>query len=206
MNTIGHVLRGNTTNFVCGTRINKLEVPEFGAFVEAPCGNGSSKEQVVGLIYAIQIGDDPLVRQLILADNVNSQTREDQRVNRMVPVEISVINIGCYTHREEGDLFVRQSLPPRPPLSLAEVNVCSPDLVLAFCRRFDFFRLVLNAADVPNDELLAASLSLAAAHLGSPGSVKRRNFLVYAGRELAKLMSQDLGRLENILKLIRSAA
>ncbi len=91
---IGHVLRGSTTGFVCGTRINKLDMPQFGAFVEAPCGNGAHHgDRVIGLIYAIHVDDDPLVRQLILADNVTPSTREDQRINRMVPVEISVINV-----------------------------------------------------------------------------------------------------------------
>ncbi|MBN1284917.1 MAG: hypothetical protein JXB47_05945 [Anaerolineae bacterium] len=199
--TIGRVLRGSTTSFVCGTRINKLEAPQFGAFVEAACGNGNSQDHVIGLIHAIRIEDDPLVRQLILADNVTEQTLQDQRENRMVPVEISILNVG-YVHSNAA----RQALPPRPPLSLAEVRMCSPGAVRAFCARFDFFRLVLSAAEVPTDELLAACLSLAAEHVGASGSAERRAFLVNAGRELAKLMSQDLGRLENILKLIRAAA
>ena len=197
---IGHVLRGSTTGFVCGTRINRLDLPQFGAFVQAPCGNGANQSDcVIGLIHAIQIDDDPLVRQLILADNVTPSTREDQRVNRMVPVEIGVLTVG-YT--SAGALF--QALPPRPPLSLAEVTLCSADMVRAFCQRFDFFRLVLATTEVPADELLAASLRLAAGAL--PDVSERRAFLVRAGRELARLLGHDIGRLECVLNLIRPAA
>ncbi len=187
---IGLVLRGSTTGFVCGTRTHKLDTPQFGAFVEAPCGNGA--ERAIGLIHGIQIDDDPLVRQLILADNVTQQTREDQRVNRMVPVEISVINIG-YVQKQT----IHQALPPRPPLSLAEVTLCRPDAIRTFCERLDFFRLVLNAPEAPTDELLAASLRLAS---GTFGGDDERSFLVRAGRELAKHLAQDLARLQNILR------
>jgi hypothetical protein len=197
-NVIGHVLRGSTKGFVCGTIMQKLDAPAFGAFVEAPCGNGGRPIKVIGLIYAIEINDDPLVRQLVLADRVTQQTREDQRVNRIVPVEISIINIGYAAGKDE----VRHTLPPRPPLSLEEVRLCDDGMIKTFCEeRFDFFRLALGVAEVPADELLAASLMLAAEKMGKPD--KRRDFLVRAGRELAKLLSQDLVRLENILKLIR---
>ncbi|MCZ7543490.1 MAG: hypothetical protein M5R40_08105 [Anaerolineae bacterium] len=197
---IGHVLRGSTTGFVCGTRINKLDLPQFGAFVEAPCGNGANHgDAVIGLIYAIHVDDDPLVRQLILADNVTPSTREDQRINRMVPVEISVINVGHIANNA-----LRQALPPRPPLSLAEVEMCPPSRMVTFCQRFDFFRLVLNATELPADELLAASLLLAADALDDPR--ERSAFLVRAGRELARLLSRDLSRLESVLNLIRPAA
>ncbi len=201
---IGHVLRGSTTGFVCGTNIDRMDAPEFGAFVEAPCGDGYDGgdgvplDRVIGLIYGIRIEDDPLVRQLILAGNVTRQTREDQRVNRLVPVEISVVNIG---YARGGNMH--QTLPPRPPLSLAEVNKCDAGDVRAFCRHFDFFRLVLNVPELPSDELLGASLCLAAATFDDDGA--RRAFLVNAGRELAKLLSQDLVRLENILRLLRAA-
>jgi hypothetical protein len=198
-NMIGHVLRGSTTGFVCGTRINKLEAPEFGAFVEAPCGNGGSRsngERVIGLIYAIHIDDDPLVRQLILADNITDQTLQDQRVNRMVPVEISIVNVGFFRGKEP-----RHALPPRPPLSLAEVHKCQSNAVQSFCERLDFFRLVLNAPEVPADELLAAGLLQAADAIGK--EKERNEFLVKAGRELARLLSHDLARLENVLNLIR---
>jgi hypothetical protein len=196
---IGHVLRGSTTGFVCGTRINKLDAPEFGAFVEAPCGNAAHSDRVIGLIYAIHIDDDPLVRQLILADNVTETTREDQRINRMVPVEISAINVGFFT-----DGRPRQALPPRPPLSLAPVHMCDREAVRNFCARFDFFRLLLNTSEVPADELLAASLRLAANTIED--QAERRDFLVRAGQELARLLSRDLARLERILTLIRPPA
>jgi len=67
----------------------------------------------------------------------------------------------------------------------------------AFTARFDYFRLVLEAREVPADELLAASLRAAAA--ARPAS-EREAFLVEAGRELARLLAGDPVRLEGLLR------
>ena len=60
--------------------------------------------------------------------------------------------------------------------------------------------LVLNAANIPADELLIANLQRAS--LARPPET-RRQFLLAAGRELARLLSHDLVRLESILRRIR---
>jgi hypothetical protein len=191
---IGRVLRASTVGFVCGTRSEEIGQPSFGAFVRTRHGQMSDID-VIGLIHAISIDDDPLVRQMILANNMNQATISDQRVNRMVPVEISVLNVGFI---QLGN--VHHTLPPRPPLSLDPVQVCDPDTVWEFTQRLDFLRLVLNASDVPTEELLAASL-LHAASARPPE--ERYPFLVGAGRRLAGLLGHDLPRLQHLLKLIK---
>src|SRR6185369_12014606 len=108
---IGRVLRASTTGYACGTRSNELETPAFGAFVQTSHPNGTDID-VLGLIYAIKIDDDPLVRQLIMANQINPITLRDQRENRMVPVEISIVNIGYRIGRESF-----HAMPPRPPVS-----------------------------------------------------------------------------------------
>jgi hypothetical protein len=150
---------------------------------------------VIGLIHAISIDDDPLVRQMILANNMNQSTISDQRVNRMVPVEISALSIGFV---QLG--VVHQSLPPRPPLSLDPVQLCDADTVWGFTQRLDFLRLVINASEVPTEELIAAALRHAAS--ARPDN-ERYAFLVNAGRQLAGLLSHDLPRLQHLLKLIK---
>ncbi|MCS6870442.1 MAG: hypothetical protein RML95_10035 [Anaerolineae bacterium] len=190
---IGRVLRASTTGFECGTRSSDLSEPRFGAFVQARRRNDSTI--IIGLIYAIRVDDDPLVRQLIMANNLNAATIRDQRENRMVPVEISVITVGGME-----DNMPIYTLPPRPPLSLDPVYLCDDEMVYTFTERFDFFRLVLQAAQVPSEELLAAALRFAAA-------VRPRNeqadYLIRAGRRLAQLLSADLPRLHHLLRLIR---
>jgi hypothetical protein len=193
---IGSVLRASTTGFVCGTRSQEIVHPTFGAFVRTRHGQYDDID-VIGLIHAISIDDDPLVRQMILANNMNMATMRDQRENRMVPVEISVVNVG-YIYRNA----VYQTLPPRPPLSLDPVQLCDQETILQFTARLDFLRLVLNAPDVPTEELLAAALNDAAY---ARWEDERYPFLVEAGRRLATLLSHDLPRLQHLLRLIKPA-
>ena len=190
---IGSVLRASTVGFVCGTRSQEIVHPSFGAFVRTRHGQMADID-VIGLIHAISIDDDPLVRQMILANNMNDTIVQDQRVNRMVPVEISVLNVGFL---QVGTVY--HTLPPRPPLSLDPVQLCDAATVVNFTQRLDFLRLVLNASDVPTEELLAAALRHAAS--ARPES-ERYAFLVDGGRRLAGLLSTDLPRLQHLLKLI----
>ncbi len=194
---IGNVLRASTVGFVCGTRSKGIDSSEFGAFVRTQHGDDSPIE-VIGLIHAISIDDDPMVRQMILANNMNPSTVQDQRDHRMVPVEISVLNVGYIAHD-----MVHHTLPPRPPLSLDTVQLCDAETVRRFTERLDFLRLVLNAGDLPTEEVLAAALRHAAA--ARPGPAAQREFLVAAGRRLAALLAHDLPRLQHVLRLIRPA-
>jgi hypothetical protein len=192
---VGRVLRASTTGFDCGTRGSRLdERHQFGAFVKAPLTDDGSG-WAIGLIHTIRIDDDPLARELVMAASVDNTALIDQRENRMVPIEIGVMNVGCAF---DGRLL--QSLPPRPPMSLCEVEVCSLEEVYAFTARCDFFRLVLNAKDVPSDELLAAALRYAA---WAYPEGERYAFMVRCGRHIAGLLSHDLKRLAHLLAMIK---
>jgi hypothetical protein len=194
-NVVGRVLRASTTGFDCGTRGSRIdERHTFGSFVKVPLSEDMSL-CAVGLIYAIRIDDDPLARELVMASFVDNNTLIDQRENRLVPVEICAISVG---HIVNGGMF--QSLPPRPPMSLCEVELMDAEEVYTFTRRFDFFRLVLNAKEVPSDELLAAALRYAS--YAYPES-ERYDFLVRSGRRMAELLSHDLKRLSHVLALIK---
>ena len=80
------------------------------------------------------------------------------------------------------------------------VNVtCERAAIMRFTEDFTYFRTVLNAKDAPADELLAASLRLAADARGA----QKRDFLVRAGRELSRLLAFDAVRLEGLLRRIK---
>jgi hypothetical protein len=192
---VGRVLRASTTGFDCGTRGSRIDDRHaFGSFVKVPISVDDSV-WAVGLIYAIRIDDDPLARELVMASYVDNSTLIDQRENRMVPVEICAINVGYIF---SGQMY--QSLPPRPPMSLCEVELMNSDEVCLFTRRSDYFRLVLNAKEVPSDELLAAALRYAS---WAYPEGERYEFLVRCGRRLAELLSHDLKRLAHVLALIK---
>lgn len=192
---VGRVLRASTTGFDCGTRSSKIDDKHtFGSFVKVPITDDDAVV-AVGLIHAIRIDDDALARELVMASVVDNVALIDQRENRMVPVEIGVINIG---YRFNGVMV--QSLPPRPPLSLSEVELCTADEVYEFTQRADFFRLILNAKEVPSDELIAAALNYAS--YAYP-ETEQYQFRVNCGRKLAMLLSNDLKRLSHVLALIK---
>jgi hypothetical protein len=168
-------------------------VPLFGAFVKAPAQRGQT--EVIGLIYDITIEDDPFVRQMVATPDLPEAYVEDQRVNRQVPIEVSVLAVG---YRNPAGF--QHALPPQPPITLDRISQCSPAEVLEFTSRFDYLRLILDAPDAPADELIAVSLRHAA-DLRPPED--RTFFLREAGKELARLLNRDLARLENLLRRIR---
>jgi hypothetical protein len=190
---IGRVLRASTDGFTCGTRSQDIFHPSFGSFVMTSHEDGEMA--VVGLITAIRIDDDPLVRQLIMANGLNQSALRDQRENRLVPVEIDVLNIG-YVH--QGSVF--HYLPPRPPLSLDVVYLCDAESVEYFTQKMDFLRLIVNASNVSTVDLLGASLRKAA---DARPSGSQHEFLVRAGRQLAGLLSHDMSMLQYVLGMIR---
>jgi len=149
---IGHLLRAGTTGFVAGCSVSQLEAPAFGALVRAPLADDY---QVYGLIYDIHIDDDGLVRQLVTAENVSREVIEDNRTRRIVPVEMSVLSVGY-----EQDGRISHLLPPRPPLSLDVVYMCSDAELVKFTSagRFGYFRHILQAKDIPIGEVLAAHI------------------------------------------------
>jgi hypothetical protein len=190
---VGWVLRASTVGFAVGCRVLQPDTPRFGDLVKVSLSDGI---HIFGLIYDVQVRDDPAVRQLILAGELEPEAILDQRENRLVPIELSVLVVG---YQREGELPM-QGLPPQPPISLDTLILCDDGDVRAFTRQLDYLRLVLNAAQIPGDELLIANLRRAA-EVRPPET--RRQFLLEAGRELARLLSFDLVRLDGILRRIK---
>ncbi|PJF23440.1 MAG: hypothetical protein CUN56_00895 [Phototrophicales bacterium] len=192
---VGRVLRASTRGFSLGTHSTHLDYKhDFGAFVKVPIANDRGIF-AIGVIYAVEIKDDLLISELVMAESIDPNVLRDQRENRMIPVEINVLNIGYSTQ----DRFIH-SMPPRPPMSLSQVTLCSVSEVQQFTQRHDFFRLILNASEVPSDDLIAAVIRMAA--LAYPDAA-RYTFLVEAGRSLTRLLGNDARRLSSILSLIR---
>lgn len=149
---IGRLLRASTAGCVIGCQVNQVENLTFGGMVRVPAAPGY---QIFGLVYDIHIDDDGLVRQLVTAEHVSELLIQDNRLNRNIPAEISVLFIGY-----QRDGRVSHLMPPRPPLSLDEIFSCSAQDILDFTKgnRFGYFRHVLGNPDLPAAELLAAHL------------------------------------------------
>ena len=190
---IGRLLRSSTTGCVVGCRVSQLTAPAFGGLVRIPL---DERYQVYGLIYDIHIDDDGLVRQLVTAEGVSDEVILDNRLNRNVPVEISVLFTG---YQMDGKIV--HLLPPRPPLTLDAIYPCSAEEICAFTStgRFGYFRHILRSADLPVGELLAAHLQQAApaqAEAGNPEWGKN------AAQELITLLRDDYPTLMSALATI----
>jgi hypothetical protein len=184
---IGHLLRAGTTGFVAGCSVSQLEAPAFGALVRAPLEKNYS---VYGLIHDIHIDDDGLVRQLVTAGEVEEKVIADSRINRIVPVEMSVLAVGY-----ELDGKVSHLLPPRPPLSLDEIFLCSPEELEKFtgAGHFGYFRHILQAKEIPVGEVLAAHI------LEVKNKTKNVKWVEQAAQELITLLRDDYPTLMAVL-------
>jgi hypothetical protein len=191
--TIGRLLRSSTTGFVFGCSVPEPEVPRFGDFVKAPAQRGHS--EVFGLIYDLVIQDDPFVRQMVATPDLDDAYILDQRENRQVPIEVSVLAIGY----RNGAAIVC-GLPPQPPITLDRISPCAAEEMLACTEGLDYLRLILNSVETPADELIPVSLKNAAA---ARAPQDRAGFLREAGRYLARFLARDLTRLENLLRRIK---
>jgi hypothetical protein len=195
---VGRVLRAGTRGFAIGCAVMQPDIPAFGSFVRA---NGLRPGSAIyGLIYDVSVEDDPFVRQFISADPPEEVVR-DQRENRQVPIEVSVLAVGTSQGLGGDGARIHHCLPAQPPVTLDWLYQCTDEEVRAFTARFDYFCLVLDAREVPADELLAASLRAAAA---ARPEDERETFLVEAGRELARLLAGDPVRLEGLLRRLRN--
>jgi len=184
---IGRLLRAGTTGFIAGCRVSQLTVPAFGALVRAPLNDGY---QVYGLIHDIHIDDDGLVRQLVTSNNVSDDVMRDNRENRIVPVEMSVLAVGY-----EQDGKVHHLLPPRPPLSLDVIYLCDDKDLVRFTEKFGYFRHILNAKDAPIGEVLAAHIQQAGKAHGVESGIWKEK----AVAELIALLRDDYPTLMSAL-------
>ena len=193
---IGRVLRASTAGFAIGSRVGQLSVPSFGCLVKAqPL---EEREAIYGLIYNMYIDDDPLVRRLVLAEEPVQSVIEDQRSNRLLPIEMSVLTIG---YRLNGEL--RQGLPPRPPLNLDPVYMIqNPEEVREFTESSSYLRLILGTAEgqIPVDQLLAAHIQQAYEQRGNDSA-----WAMGAVHDVSDLLRGDYERLIPFLEALSAA-
>jgi hypothetical protein len=189
---VGYLLRSSITGFVAGTKVTEDEAPTFGALVKAPFGG---KIWIYGLIYQMNVDDDGAVMQVATTDAIAEAVIADNRKNRTVPLEISVLTIG---HSRDGK--VSHLLPPRAPLSLDVVWQCTKEEIEAFTSagKFGYFRHILRDPQLPAAELLAAHVQQAGAG--------RADWRQSATQEIIALLRDDYQVLMQVLSALGDAA
>jgi hypothetical protein len=191
---IGRLLRAGNTGFVAGCQVSQEQIPALGVLVQVPL---ASSTNIYGLVYDIHIDDDGLVRQLITAGEIQEAVIADNRLNRNVPLEVSVLAVG---YRQADRIY--HLLPPRPPLSLDSIYLCSDEEICRFTPtgRLGYLRHILRARDLPVDELLAV-------HLLQAGRAHRQagefEWVEQATQELIILLRDDYATLMNVLGALK---
>lgn len=185
----GRLLRSNTTACVVGCKVDQVNAPAFGQMVRIPLQDGVD---VFGLVYDIHIDDDGLVRQIVTSTKISPEIIEDNRMNRNMPVEMSVLFIGYF---RKG--VVAYALPPHPPLSLDAIYPCADEEIRLFVSigSYGYLRHLFRSPDLPADDLLAAHLS----QLKNACSGELDNQAV---NEVIALLKDDYTRLSTVLKAV----
>jgi hypothetical protein len=190
---IGKLLRAENSNFVAGCRVRELEAPALGALVKVKLEDQS---EIYGLITKILINDDSLVRQLVSGVSIPSEYAADNRYNRNLPVEIQVLTVG---YKQDGKLSHR--LPPRPPLSLDELQLCDEQELCTFTALSGqaYLRHILRLDDQPIEEILAAHLAQAKASHERHGDPA---WYPLACEKIVNILRDDYSRLTNVLDVL----
>ncbi len=189
---IGRLLRSNIRACVVGCPTAQ-SFPEFGSLVNIPLDADTS---AYGLISDIHIDDDGLVRQLVTSASVPDAVIQDNRLNRNVPVEMSVLFVG-YKYKDK----ISYLLPPRPPLSLDSMYTCDDNEIRAFTSEgnFGYLRHILDAQEVSAADLLAVHLEKAkTAHQGQ----KNEGWFDQAVSYIIQQLRDDYPRLMNIMQAV----
>lgn len=188
------ILRASMVGFTAGCRLLLPDVPRFGDLVKVPIQENLT---IFGLIYDVAIQDDLAVRQLIIVNRLEPEVVLDQQQNRMVPIELGVLTVGYQYHTQP----IIQGVPPQPPITLDLLIVCGQTDLRAFTENLTYLHLILtNSQNVPADELLVTNL-VRAGEARPPEA--QYQFLLAAGRKLARILSADLIRLDGVLRRIK---
>lgn len=193
MTRIAEIIESTTTTFVAGT-YQLLTAPPFGSLIRA---EGRETCAAYGLVYAIHTSSREQGGRAVVRGREGMYDGDIYAANpdleAVLQTEFTALTVGYC----DGPV-IRQHLPAQPPPVHYSVYACDADEIMRFTRRFDFLRTLLQAPNVPADELIGAFLRQAAEAHPDPWS-----FLVTAGRQLAALLRDDHGRLMALVEQIR---
>ena len=188
---LGEVVEASSTEFIVHC-YDLYQAAPLGALVRT-AGHGQVYAVVHNVITSpLEAARRPVARGQEEPDE-DAVYRNNPQLPRLLRTEFHATIVG---HQDTS--APRYYLPSQPPKIHAFVYPCQPDEVRLFTQRLDFLPLLLAGATALTDEVAAAFLRQA-------GSVQDDSeaFLVAAGRQVARLLSRDLQRLNILLKNLR---
>ncbi|MGQ9631213.1 MAG: hypothetical protein ACUVXI_13030 [bacterium] len=167
-------------------------VPAFGQFLKS--FDEDSPIVTYGLAYNITTTSDEPNRHATAYNKPRSQLRrENPEIFEILKTKFEVVIIG---HKRENTIY--QLLPPKPPNIHDFIYECNDHEIKALTDDLDFLRWLFKFnSTAPTDELVAACIRCAYRARGGD-----RNFLIRAGKEIARVLVDDYDRLKSIVKRI----
>ena len=185
---IGEVMEASTTEFA--TQCYQLyQAPQLGSLVRS--GDDSP---IYGIVHEVSTesmdpGRHPIARGRD-EDTEEGVYLSNPQLNRLLYTGFRSMVVG---HQADGQTF--RYLAPLPPRIHSFVYECASEELQGFSSSLEFLSIVLSAPISATDDVTASFLRQASASHSAPAQ-----FLVFAGKELAVLLSGQLQRLNSILR------
>ena len=182
---VGEVISSSTTEFVAEARCLD-KAPSFGQFVQV-----TSEVSVIGIVYNVYSQSIEPNRRPTAYGKTQEQLRKEQpQIFELLRTEFQVLIVGYFDGH--NPVYV---LPPQPTKIHSFVLECDDKEVCSFTVKTDFLRSIINASNVPVDELLVAVLRVALQARNSD-----QDYLIRMGKELSRLVGDDYDRLSSIIR------
>lgn len=190
---VGEVIESTSSDFLAQA-CHLDRAPFLGTFVRADAGPTTSVFGVVA--YVETAGIDPGARPIMRGHgNVRDETIYEE--NPDLPHVLRTVFRATIVGYRSGEQH-RQVLPPRPPRLHYSVHQAPFSEVRALTAvGLDFLGALLRGRDPAADDVVAACIAAVARDQTDPSA-----FRTAAGKEIARLLTADFGRLTAILRRI----
>lgn len=199
---IGEIIESSTLGFTAGS-YELLQAPAFGALVQAHTPDDAVR--IYAVVHDIRTQSrEPGGRAVLRGKSYAGRDLHNEQIYQAHPdlrevlqTEFSAVIVGY----RRGATVV-QRVPSAPPPVHYSVEPCTEAELCQFGTEFGYLRMLLQATQLPVDELVAATIrQIAEAH-----GVDARQYAVRAGRELTVVLREDFERLRHIVSRIRDVS
>ncbi|MBP7860490.1 hypothetical protein KA183_02320 [bacterium] len=171
--------------------------PRFGSFLKV--GEPDAPLHIFAVAFNVLTGPLDNVHKPSALGLTRAQLQIEQpQVFSLLKTEVSACIVG---HSQNGKIYTH--LPPQPPDVHDFVFEAKGDEVALLTKDFEFLRHLAQITQVPDDELLSATIREACALAYGQDRLLERDFLVGAGRFLSNSYRADYDKLLSVLKKIR---